>query len=218
MKRKKCIQDCFDSVSGQIAAAMRSTFAKYKSLTENLREVQRGMESAKTTCQVLYRTIDGPCWEILLTDPKYRTDGFIQNLYDAMTNVSIRKWAREHVKLVKDMKDQLEGVSRKADKLKERFDADPHSEEAKATAILLKRMVDTRLALEHRIEFTVRKFLELRLCVLKTLIGTSETMFNAAEGILSKEMLEQFVAPTKKACEEISWADERATRSGRRSK
>ena len=217
-KRSVPITEHFDSVSSQIAGAMRSVFVKYKSLTENLGEVQRGMESAKAICQALYRTIDGPCWEILATDPKYRTENFVQKLYDAMINTSIRKWTRDHLKIVRETKDQLDGVVRKANKLKERFDADPHSEEAKATAILLKRMVDTRLALEHRIEFTVRKFLELRLCVLKTLIGTSETMFNAAEGILSKEMLEQFVAPTKKACEEISWADERSTRNGRRSK
>ena len=218
MNRKKSIQDCFDSVSSQIAAAMRSTFVKYKSLTENLGEVQRGMETAKSICQSLYRTIDGPCWEILATDPRYRTDWFVQKLYDTMTNVSIRKWTRDHVKLVKELKAQLEGVVRKAGKLQERFDADPHSEEAKATAVLLKRMTDTRIALEHRIEFTVRKFMELRLCVLKTLVGTADTLFCAAEGHLTTDMLREFEAPTKKACEELVSTDIVAVRNGRRRK
>ena len=46
-KRSVPITEHFDSVSSQIAGAMRSVFVKYKSLTENLGEVQRGMESAK---------------------------------------------------------------------------------------------------------------------------------------------------------------------------
>lgn len=215
-KRSVPITDHFDSVSSQIAGAMRSVFVKYKSLTENLGEVQRGMESAKAICQALYRTIDGPCWEILATDPKYRTDNFVQKLYDAMINTSIRRWTRDHLKIVRETKDQLDGVVRKANKLKERFDADPHSEESKSTAILLKRMLDTRMALEHRIEFTVRKFLEIRLCIMKTLVGTSEMIFNAVGNLVDKTTMSDFANSTKKECDSISWADENAIRRGRK--
>lgn len=217
-KRSVPITEHFDSVSSQIAGAMRSVFVKYKSLTENLGKVQRGMESAKAICQSLYRTIDGPCWEILATDPKYRTDGFVQELFNAMTNTSIRKWTREHLKLVSETKVQLEGVVRKAKKLKERFDADPHSNEAKVTAVLLKRMTDTRVALEHRIEFTVRKFLEIRLCIMKALVGTSEMMFNAIGDLVDKTMMADFANSTKRECDNITCADENAARKARKSK
>ena len=217
-RRSKTITEHFDSVSSRMAGAMRSVFAKYKSLTESLGEVQRGMESAKAICQALYRTIDGPCWEILATDPRYRTDDFVQGLYDAMRNTSIRKWTREHLKIVNETKKQLEGVIRKAAKLKERFDADPHSAEAKSTATLLKRMLDTRMALEHRIEFTVKKFMEIRLLILKTMIGTSEEMFKVAGEFMDKTMMSDFAIASRKACEELNWADENAVRKGRKSK
>lgn len=81
-KRSVPITEHFDSVSSQIAGAMRSVFVKYKSLTDNLGEVQRGMESAKAICQALYRTIDGPCWEILATDPKRLEDGKVVEARD----------------------------------------------------------------------------------------------------------------------------------------
>ena len=168
-KRSVPITEHFDSVSSQIAGAMRSVFVKYKSLTENLGEVQRGMESAKAICQALYRTIDGPCWEILATDPKYRTDNFVQKLYDAMTNTSIRKWTRDHLKIVRETKDQ-----------------------------------------------PVRKFLEIRLCIMKTLVGTSEMIFNAVGNLVDKTTMADFANSTKKECDNIAWADENTIRKGRK--
>ena len=218
MKKKKTIQEGFDSVSSQIAGALRNTFAKYKSLSEHLVEVQRGVESAKGICQAVYRIVDGPCWEVLSTEPRYRTDEFIQRLYDAITNTSIRRWTREHLRLIEETKGQLESACRKAQKLKERFDADPTSTEAKATAVLLKRMSSTRDALSHRMEFTVKKFLELRLCVLKSITGTSEMMFRAAEGVLTKEDLEKYSAPTKIECDRIANVDALAIRKGMKRK
>lgn len=216
--KKRTMQEGLDAISAQVAGELRKTFVKYKSLTEHLVEVQRGIEAAKSICQTTYKVVDGPCWEVLATDPRYRTDEFIQRLYDAMTNTSIRKWTRQHLALVKETQGQLESASRKAEKLRDRFDANPSSPEAKATALLLKRMSDTKNALAHRVEFTVRKFLELRLCVLKTLTGTSEMMFGAADGILTKEMLEQFSAATRQECERVASTDEVAIRNGRRRK
>lgn len=218
MKKKKTIQEEFDAVASQISVALRQTFSRYRSLTDHLADAQRRIESAKSVCQAVYRIVDGPCWEVLYAEPRYRTDAFIQRMYDAMTNTSLRKWTRDHLRLLEETKGQLESVCRKAQKLKERFDADPTSTEAKATAVLLKRMSDTRDALSHRMEFTVRKFLELRLCVLKSITGTSEMMFKAAEGVLTKEDLEKYSAPTKIECDRIANVDALAIRKGTKRK
>ena len=215
-KKSKSISEHFSSVSTAIAGSLRTTMAKYKSLSDTLVSMQRQIESAKEISQALFRAIDGPCWEILAMDAKYRTDDFVSAIFDAMTQTSIRRWTRKHLKLIKDAKSQLESVSRKVQKLKERFDADPMSEEGRTTALLLKRTSETKAALEHRIAYTVRKFLEIRLCLLKTLTGTTEMVYNSVGDMLTKDMLAQFATTTKVEAERLVVVDQYAVKNGRK--
>ena len=176
---------------------------------------QRQLAAADSLVRSMFRAVDGDCWEILSQHRRGdATSGedFVDRLYYAMTQTSIRKWARKHVAVLWSVRDEIDGTSRKIKKLEERIQADPSSTESVVARSKLADARKTKAALEHRMSFTARKFLELRRCVLKSLVGASETILDAAGRYVVAEDIDKHSYDMRADLASLEAADAKARR------
>lgn len=218
-KRTRDVGQRLDEASSQIAVALRKTLKKYGNFVDELIKVQRAVDNVRSAQQSLFHAIDGKVRDITtyydagVTPP----DSFVGELYSAITNTSFRKWTREHIAVVKKAVAEKASVERKIAKLRDRAALEkPGTPEAAATAALLTRQRDVRDALASRIDFAVRKFLELRQCVLQGLIGSTEMLYAAVGNDVPTDILREH--PVRRFMEGLTDADNRAIRLSPRTK
>ncbi len=218
-RREQSVDGRLDYAASQIAVALRNTLRKYGSFVDELIKIQRVVEDARSIHQSLYHAIDGKVCDMLtyynarVTPP----NSFVGQLYSAITNTSVRKWTRQHVELVMKSVSEKESVERKIGKLRERAALEkPGTPEATATATMLARQCEARAVLARRIDFTVRKFLELRQCALQSLIGATNTLYVVVGNDVQQDVLRDY--STRRFMDELSDADDRAIRHSTRKK
>jgi hypothetical protein len=136
------------------------------------------------------------------------SDGhFIQALYDAMTQTSIRKWTRDHLELIKSAVAERESIRRKIGKLEKM--AHGETPEAKTAAAKKREFSKVDKALSCRIATVLRKFLQIRQIALKAIVGVTESIF----ATLGNEIPYATVARynTEEITAELAAADRKAT-------
>lgn len=172
---------------------------------------RRTMLSVLTTYGMLMKAVEG-AGATLMRAAEPEGDAFVSELYDAMRNVSVRKWTREHLDVVRKAVLERDEAARKAEKLAVRASAlrpdGKPTPEARAAEALKARQLAARDAASARAKFALWKFLDLRACVLRTLAGTTEMMYSAAGDSADPERIA--ASGTSGAFAEIEAADRRA--------
>lgn len=171
---------------------------KYKTAAQSSSDVYRR----------LLRVIDGSPLEILSRGKSGLTsdDEFIERFYDAITNNSIRRWTRKNMEIIKATTEERESIRRKIGKLADRAKGD--SIEAKTAAMKKREFISVEAALSHRLAVILRKFLQLRQIVMKTLVGATESIYLALGDDIPCEIVKRY--GTEEDSAELAAADQKA--------
>lgn len=181
---------------GVVAKARPAIAAAAKTVDETAKavyEAMRKVASLRSQYEVLSVMVDGQR-TVMGAVRKFRNeqtpDKYAMAVVKTICTPSVRQWARRCLSLVKDGAAEADRLDGRIAKLSVRAkDGGNEGGNAETLLIALKRRRDAQ---RNRIALAVRKFLEVRQCVMMTLLGTTEQILKAAQGRVSALDLEAY--------------------------